>query len=94
MMDLVGKFTNPGELVVDFFEGAWAVLNAFLLLPKHSHFVEFDKYNAYFEDYEESNVEMYTRQLLVFEFSTMFATSNIKFCDKFFMCYSSNYFLK
>lgn len=35
MMELVRKFTKPGEVVPDCFAGTCAVYKAFLLLPKH-----------------------------------------------------------
>lgn len=48
-MDLVEKFTNLGELFVEWFVGNLYIAKYFMFFPKHSRFVGCDKYEAWIE---------------------------------------------
>lgn len=64
MMDLVAKFTNQGELVVNCFMGAFVVTEACQWLQRHRILVSCDMYEDCREGSTESVVEVYNIQLL------------------------------
>lgn len=63
MMDLVSKFTKPGELVVDNCTGTSATAKPCMLLPQHRRFVGCAKDSDCFQEVLPSVVEVFPRQI-------------------------------
>lgn len=65
MISLDVKFTNQGELVLDFFASNFEVPKSCLLNQKHNLFVWFDINFAFLEGYKERIVSFYTPKLTI-----------------------------
>lgn len=85
MMDLVGIFTNPGELVFDFFTGTLDVSKAYIFIQKNSHLVGCDRDDAFLDGFKEIIVKVYTSQLLSPE--SYFTGSKVPLPDKKWIVY-------
>lgn len=64
MMDIIEKFTKPGDLVVDPCAGTFSVAMACMLMPKHRKFVGCDKDDSCLENSMTSLVALFARQIL------------------------------
>lgn len=63
-MDIIKKFTKPGDLVMDHFFGTFSVVTACMLLPDHRIFDGFDNDEICLEYSKKTLLALLARQLL------------------------------
>lgn len=77
MVYLVGKFTEPGELVADCIANTFPVSKAFKLLQNDHIFVDYDIHRMFIDGSNEIIVEFFSLQLL--NLKSYLTISNVAF---------------